>query len=407
MHNRLYLCAAAGIPLLIAAGPLAQRPSPLGVVRAVTVPAGPGSAEPNLSVGSNGAVHLSWIEPGADSSHVLRFATLVRDRFSAPTTIAQGAKGEWFVNWADFPSILAASQNRLFAHWLQRTGSTRYAYGVRVARSDDGGKTWSAPVTPHRDASESEHGFVSMFRQGSLVGVVWLDGRKHAAAKTEADAEMSLRYTTLNARGELGADAEIDGRVCDCCQTSAALTARGPIVAFRDRSPNEIRDIAVSRYEKGSWTASRLVHRDNWMIAACPVNGPSISAQNNSVAVAWFTGANEQSRVNVAFSRNAGDSFGAPIRVDDGNPAGRVDVHYLGDNSALVSWIERNDNRAEVRVRRVYANGRRSDAVAVATSSPERASGFPHIAVRGREVVLAWTEPGRPSQVKAAIMTLK
>src|SRR5688572_10699100 len=162
MRFKLSLFVAAGIPLVIAAAPLGQQQSPLGAIRPLPLPAGAGSAEPNLSLGSNGAVHLSWIEPGADSSHVLRFATLNGERFTAATTIARGAKGEWFVNWADFPSILAVSKSRLYAHWLQRTGSSRYAYGVRIARSEDGGKTWSAAVTPHRDASESEHGFVSM-----------------------------------------------------------------------------------------------------------------------------------------------------------------------------------------------------------------------------------------------------
>lgn len=405
MRFQRNMLLAAAIPLLVSAAP--RQDPPLGTLRMMSVPAAPGSAEPNLSIGVDRTVYMSWIEPAADSAHALRYATLGRVGFSAPATIAQGAKGEWFVNWADFPSVIATSSNRLYAHWLQRNGASRYAYGVRIARSENGGKTWSAGVTPHRDASESEHGFVSMFRQGNSVGVVWLDGRKHATAKNEAEAEMSLRYTTLNARGELGPDVEIDGRVCDCCQTSAALTARGPVVAFRDRSANEVRDIAVSRYEKGRWSAPRTVHRDNWSIAACPVNGPAISALNNSVAIAWFTGANDQARVNVAFSRDAGDRFAAPIRVDDGNPAGRVDVHYAGDNSALVSWIERLDNRAEVRIRRIYANGRRGPSLTIATSSAERASGFPHMVVRGRDVILAWTEAGRPSQIQAAILTLR
>jgi hypothetical protein len=396
-----------GLSALLTAAAHRDSIQQLGTVRMLPTPAQAGSAEPNLAAGAGGRVYLSWIEPGADSSHVLRFATLERNTFSPAQTIARGGKGEWFVNWADFPSVIATSNNQLFAHWLQRTGNGRYAYGVRVSQSKDGGKTWSQPVTPHRDASESEHGFVSMFKLGDQVGVIWLDGRKHAAAKSEAEGEMSLRYTTLSRSGALGTDTEIDARVCDCCQTSAALTARGPLVVYRDRSANETRDIAVSRYEKNRWTTPRLVHRDNWIIAACPVNGPAVSAQGNQVVVAWFTGANEQSRVNVAFSRNAGDDFGAPIRVDDGNPAGRVDVQYLNDNSALVSWIERVGDRAEVRVRRIHANGKRGDARTVAASTSERASGFPHMIWRGRDVIFAWTEPGRPSQVKAALLELK
>ena len=178
-------------------------------------------------------------------------------------------------------------------------------------------------------------------------------------------------------------------------------------MVYRDRTDQEVRDIAVVRYEKGAWTQPRLVHRDNWKIAACPVNGPAVSAQGNRVAVAWFTAANDQPRVYVAFSRNAADNFATPIRVDDGAPAGRVDVQALPDNGALVSWLERVNDRAEVRIRRIYADGRRGPAKTVATSSAERASGFPHIIWRGKDVVLAWTEPGRPAQLKAALLELK
>lgn len=397
---------ALGVSAALAVAAPSHTPAQNPATRPIAVPAQPGSAEPNLSIGRGGRVYLTWIEPGADSSHVLRFAVLEGQRFSIAQTIARGGKGEWFVNWADFPSLLSLSQTHLAAHWLQRTGSSRYAYGVRVSLSNDGGKTWSAPITPHRDVSESEHGFVSLFPLQNELGVIWLDGRKHAAAKNESDAEMSLRYTTLTRTGQLGTDIELDARVCDCCQTSAAITSRGPVVVYRDRSANEVRDIAITRLEKGRWTAPRLVHRDNWIINACPVNGPSVSARGNSLAVAWFTGANNESRVFVAFSRNAGDQFSAPVRVDDGNPAGRVDVQYLNDNSAVVSWIERLDNRAEVRVRRIYANGRRGDSRTISTSSAERASGFPQMIWRGRDLVLAWTEPGRPSQVKAALVTL-
>lgn len=380
-------------------------PARFGAIRTLASPASPGSAEPNLSM-SNGKVYLSWIEMAADSGHMLRYSMLQGTRFTPARTIAAGPKGSWFVNWADFPSMLVTN-NQMVAHWLERNGTGRYAYGVRVARSRDGGKTWSKAVTPHRDTTQSEHGFVSLFNVGNEVGIAWLDGRKHASAKNEADAEMSVRFTTLTPRDALTGDKAIDERACDCCQTSAAITAKGPVLVYRDRSAKEVRDIAIVRYSNGAWSAPRLVHNDNWVIAACPVNGPSVSARGNDVAVAWFTAANEQARVHVAFSRDAGSTFKAPIRVDDGNAAGRVDVQYLNDRSALVSWLERVGDKAEVRVRRIYADGRKSESKTVVTSTSERASGFPHMIWRGNDVVFAWTEPGRPAHVKTALLELK
>jgi hypothetical protein len=396
-----------GLTAFLTGGTPADAHLDFANVTPLASPAGPGSAEPNLALGPGGRVYLSWIELAADSAHQLRFSVLQGERFTPARTIATGAKGEWFVNWADFPSLLALNNKQLVAHWLQRSGMGRYAYGVRVARSNDGGVTWSEPVTPHRDESESEHGFVSLFKVGNQVGIAWLDGRKHAAAKSEAAAEMSVRFTTLTNNEALGEDVELDPRACDCCQTAAAITNKGPVLVYRDRSENEVRDISIVRYRMGLWSEPRTVHRDNWVIAACPVNGPAVAARGNRVAVAWFTGANNEARVLVAFSDNAGAKFKDPIRVDEGNPAGRVDVQFMGDNSVLVSWLERTENRADVMVRRIYTNGRSSAATTIATSSAERASGFPHMIWRGKDVVFAWTEPGRPAQVKAALLELK
>ena len=369
-------------------------------VDSIASPAGPGSAEPNLAVAPDGRVYMTWLEP-ADSGHALRFAVLEGTRWSPARTIRSGR--DFFVNWADFPSIRVLDGNRLAVHWLQRAGRGTYAYGVRIAQSADGGATWSAPVIPHRDSSQTEHGFVATWRESGKLGAVWLDGRKFSQQEHSAANEMMLVSTTLNPDGTLGPELRLDERTCDCCQNSAAVTANGPIIAYRNRSPEEIRDIYVTRRIGGKWTAGVPVHADNWHIAACPVNGPAVAAAGSRVALAWFTAANDSPRVKVAFSADAGATFGAPLRVDDGNPAGRVDVVLLPDGSTLVVWIERTGGEdAAVRARRVAADGKAGKPLTVATSSAARASGFPRVVLSGSNLVFAWTVPTRPSQIRLA-----
>ena len=133
------------------------------------------------------------------------------------------------------------------------------------------------------------------------------------------------------------------------------------------------------------------------------MNGPAVAASGRRVAVAWFTAPGDSARVKLAFSDDAGARFGAPIRIDEGTPAGRVDVALLSDGAALVTWIERTGGDvAAVRTRRVNRDGKLGAAITVATSSAARASGFPRMAITGNEVVFAWTAPGRPSAVRVA-----
>jgi hypothetical protein len=382
------------------------------VIEAVDSPAAPGSGQPQLSVSSRGVL-LSWIER-AGSRATLRFAERTAAGWSAPVTVASGE--DWFVNWADVPSVLRLENGTLVAHWLQKSGPDTYAYDVRLAYSKDDGRTWSASFLPHHDGTKTEHGFASLFQDpAGGLGLIWLDGRamaseSHGAAPDAApaaghsgvshgashDAEprgaMSVRYARFDDGWKQVADMAVDLRVCECCPTTAAVTSRGVIVAYRDRSGGEIRDIHVSRLENGAWTLSTAVHEDGWHIAACPVNGPMLSTGGDQVALAWFTAESGQGRAFVAFSSDAGRTFGPPVRLDEGGSLGRVDLELVDDGSAVATWIEFGDGRAELRARRVGADGAISPAVAVASLEGSRASGYPRVARSGDELVFAWTE---------------
>jgi hypothetical protein len=395
------ILALAGVMTVVVA---AQTGTPLPqgtvTVEPLDSPAGPGAAEGNLAVGPDGRVYLSWLEPAPDSAMALKFADFDGKRWSAAKTVRTGR--DFFVNWADFPSIAVNANGRIGVHWLQRHGAGSYAYDVRIAITTDGGRTWAPPMAPHVDRSSTEKGFVGLWPEGAGFGAVWLDGRKADKAGPAPKQEMML-YATPRAGVEQATETRLDERVCDCCQTTVALTNDGPIVAYRDRSPAEIRDISVVRRVNGAWLPPQPVSNDGWEINACPVNGPSLATAGRGVALAWFTAAKNTPRVKVAFSADAGATFGNHVVVDEGQPAGRVAAVMLADGSALVSWLERTGgDTASVRVRRVTPDGQAGRVVTVAASSAARASGFPRMVRSGDRVYFAWTLPGRPSAVRVA-----
>ena len=376
-------------------------------IQASNSPAGVDSREPELTATPDGRVILSWVEKTGDKRYALRFATRDANSWSPPQTVAEGEN--WFVNWADFPSVIALADGSLAAHWLVKSGSGTYAYDVNIARSKDGGKTWAKPIVPHTDGTQTEHGFVSLIPlPDGRVGAIWLDGRNLKDVKHEGDehaalaTSMTLRYAAIDSDGKLSDETQLDDRVCECCQTSAALTSEGAIAAYRDRSDKEIRDIHFVTRQQTNWSTPRPVHSDNWEISGCPVNGPSVAADGERVAVAWFTGANDTPRVKVAFSNDAGASFGEAIEVDDGETLGRVDALLLPDGSALVCWLSGNAEGGAIKVRRVHSDGSLGPAAVIAKTDISRSSGFPRMARLGDEVHFAWTEFGKPSFVRTA-----
>lgn len=384
-----------------------SRNSPALVIRPTQSPADGDSREPDLSTTPDGRVILSWVETLGEKGYTLRTAMLDQKGWSAAQTVSQGEN--WFVNWADFPSVIALKNGSLAAHWLVKSGSSKYAYDVNISQSHDGGKSWSKSLVPHRDNTQTEHGFVSLVSlPDGRLGAVWLDGRnmkdmKETGEHAPAPQSMTLRYAAIDAGGNLSDETQLDERVCECCGTSAAVTSQGLIAVYRDRSQDEMRDIYVVRQVNGSWTTPQPVFSDNWQINGCPVNGPSVAADGTRVAVAWFTRVADTPRVQIVFSQDAGATFNQPIQVNDGENVGRVDTLLLPDGSALVCWLSGNTDGGQIKVRRIEPDGTVGPPAVIAQTDISRSSGFPRMARLGNEVHFAWTEFGKPSRIRTAV----
>ena len=394
-----------GVALLAALAACERRAvtTPGLAITPTATPAIEGSGEANLNVAPDGTVILSWIESADEGAHRLRFATTQGESWSDAATIAAGSG--WFVNWADFPTVAVTADGTMYAHWLAKTGEDTYAYGVNVATSRDGGRTWGEAIVPHDDGTQTEHGFVSMAGwDDSRVLAIWLDGRNYAGENPTK--EMTLRSALVAPDGELTSELVVDGRACDCCQTALVRTNNGALAAYRDRSDDEVRDISVARYDGAAWSTPRTINDDNWRIEGCPVNGPALHSDGARVAAAWFTAAGDVSQVLVALSDDEGATFSPPVRVDDGDPSGRTDIVLVPNGGALVVWLERVGEDAQIQVRYVRPDGTAGLSVPVAPSNPGRGSGFPHVAVSGDRVYFAWTEMGDISHVRSAVLSL-
>ena len=386
---------------IIVSAVLALAASPVPTVSEIKSPAPPGSGQPNLTVAADGRVFLSWIEPDTPQGYVLRFSVRGAQGWSAPKTIARGAN--WFVSDADVPSLAVLSDGTLAADWfVASVGPRSEAYDVNLVLSKDGGTTWSKPLMPHRDGKKRQHGFVSMVpTPDAKLAAIWLDGRN---MPSEEEGDMALMYTTIAANGTLGPETQIDNRACECCKTSMTATADGLVAVYRDRSDKEIRDISIVRYTNGRWSQPQALTNDGWEIDGCPINGPAVSANGRNVAVAWFTAPDDKSQVYVLMSADSGKTFGKKIRIDDGNPIGRVDVVSRSSGAAVVSWVERTSQGAQVRVREVAANGSAAAPMNVSGTFGLGSGVFPRMVRSGDDIVVAWTDASKPAQIRTMVV---
>jgi hypothetical protein len=395
-------------------------------VQRIDPPALPGSGMPFLATGPDGGVFLTWTEPlaGAEASpggpearqpapkhHALRLSRWRGNAWTAPETIAQGAN--WFVNWADFPSLTVLPGGTMFAHWLTRAdGAGTYGYGIRIARRDPVAAKWQPVHGLNLDDKEDYAGFLSFVPGESSAVYLAPPAARHAHQPDSGSAGHShrktLRLLTFAGSGTAGssmpganaADSELDPDVCSCCQTTIGKTESGYILAYRDHLPGEIRDISVIRFSDGVWMSPRTLHPDGWKINGCPTDGPSLSARGRQVAIAWLTRAGGQAKVQVALSSDEGRTFRAPLRADGGNPLGRPAVTPFDRNSELLVWLEQAADGVEIRIRRISHDGTLHPAVTIAQAPPGRAAGFPKAAVAANQILLSW----RDQTVRAALL---
>lgn len=365
-------------------------------VTTLETPTGPGSHAYAMATGADGHTYLVWIEPAEpEKYHALKFSRFDGQRWLPAREIARGT--DWFVNWADHPSLTAWPDGTLIAHWLVHTGRKQgsYGYGIRVARSTDLGATWTTVFEDGMKTVSDYAGFLTFAPREGGADAIYLNPLKPdedaPAGGHEVEHIKTLAAVTFGADGSVKDQHVVDADVCSCCTTDIAHTSSGPVAVYRDHQPGEIRDIAIVRRVNGRWTAPKTVHADRWRIPGCPTNGPAVAAHGPRVAVAWFTAAKDTPRLKMAFSEDGGATFGDPVVIDDGRPVGWPDVVMLEDGATLVSWLERRgEGVGEVLVRRVSPGRAPGPPLVVAQSASGRATGVPHMARAGDRVLVAW-----------------
>ena len=363
------------------------------------LPFGNGSRYPHLTKTESDGLLVSWFEPVDSTTFGLYWSEFAENQWSEKTLIY--SSDHFFINWADFPSIFELDENTIVVHWPEMSAEGTYDYDVRISYSKDRGKTWSEPISPHRDGKKAEHGFVSFYKNETHeLEMVWLDGREMAGGHGHGSAgDMNLYTTSFDRDFKQRHDISIDAMVCECCPTSAIQLGDVTLVAYRDRNEAEVRNINILRKVNGEWENPYPVNEDGWIIPGCPVNGPKLAEKNGKVAITWFTAPEGVSQINVAFSNDLGKTFSDPIRVDAGKPQGRVDLEWLDEKTIIASWLEADEEYSSIVYRKIETNGTLSEISYVESLGGGRGIGYPQFELMEDKTLFVWTNPLEKNQI--------
>ena len=365
-----------------------ESPKPVRPADSVRGPAAPFSSYPTPHIDASGRLWLAFLE--GDFVQVTSSPDRGKTFERAVRVNAQPEKID--ANGENRPKLATAPGGKVYVTWTQK-GAVRMTGAIRFARSTDGGRTYSAPVTLNDDGLVTGHRFdaLGVGPNGEVV-VAWIDkrDREKALKRGEKYTGAGLYFAVSQDGGRtFGANRKVKDGVCECCRLALGFDPAGvPVLVWRDILPGGIRDHSLARLDPAGVSVTRAT-LDDWKIEACPHHGPSISiGADGTHHLAWFTGDGRKGGgVFYARSSDLGRTFAEPLRFGDAEAASHPSVLSLG-SSVFVVWKHAVDGAAVMSA--ASHDGGKTWSKPRLAAQTRHGSDHPLLASDGREVLLSW-----------------
>lgn len=314
------------------------------------------------------------------------------------------------------PKIVATA-DALIVTWT-RPLSKPYSGEIRLARSNDGGVSFSAPLTVHGDRSEITHRFETPLVAGDgRLYVAWIDKRDLEAANAaqtlshapsasplapslapslaspRAPSPVPYRgaaiYAAVSDDGgrSFRPETKVADHSCECCRIAAAVDSDGaPLILWRHVfAPNE-RDHALAKLNAdGRAPAVTRATFDRWRVDGCPHHGPSLAvAPDGTRHAVWF---NQQDSAGRVFYGRLMDGRVDGQRPIGGERAAHADIAVAARRVAI-AWKEFDGEKTRLRAEVSNDGGRHFAPIELAQATA--ASDQPRLLVRGADMFVFW-----------------
>lgn len=239
------------------------------------------------------------------------------------------------------PKIAAGPAGELYVSWTKPL-SKPFTGEVRLSRSLDGGKRFSAPLTVHADRQEITHRFdaLTVSRDGKPV-VAWIDKRDIETARAAGQPYLgaAVYFAVSDDRGaSFRGDYRLGEHSCECCRIALLPRDDGSVTAFwRHVFPPNVRDHALARlHTDGRSEPLQRATFDDWRVDACPHHGPSLAVDAaGQLHAVWFS---QGGLAGVHYGRLVDGRVDGMRRIGGGGAA-HADIAASGKRVAL-AWKE-------------------------------------------------------------------
>jgi hypothetical protein len=292
------------------------------------------------------------------------------------------------------PKIAFHPQGRFVVVTYTQPLGKPYTGMIRMLRSDDGGRTFSAPFTVHRDQQTITHRFDAVaFDARGTLHTLWVDKRDAEASRAAggSDYRGAAIYRNESADGgkTFGRDLKLADHSCECCRIALAPSPGGGLVALWRHvyAPNQ-RDhafapVATARDPREPVRATF----DRWALDACPHHGPGLAAaRGGGYHAVWFGERDGVAAVRYARVSAAGRPQGEPVVVPD-PAAEHADVQSAGRHVA-VTWRSFDGQGTRWRAWLSQDGGRRFALRELGRADGE--NDHPRLVRRNREILALW-----------------
>ena len=236
----------------------------------------PHAAQPQLAATADGRV---WLAFGRGQEVFVARSDDQGATFAAPVRVAA------------LPSLMLGKRRgpRIAAHGDHIT-VTAMAGELFAFHSKNAGKTWAGPVlindTP-RSAREGLNG-LTVAPDGRLF-TTWLDLRDIPGARTQLFSSESADGGATWSANQLVYRAPPGQTVCECCHPSAQFNSRGDLAVMWRNGVDGARDMwsAVRPAGTQKFGVSAKLGTGTWPLKACPMDGGVIVAEADGFSTIW------------------------------------------------------------------------------------------------------------------------